>query len=49
MKKLIPQIEKLRQDFHPVQAAALAHKEFVSLIARMVRETQKDYLRLFLR
>lgn len=103
MKKLIPQIEKFRKSFHPVQAAALAHKEFVFLhpfidgngrtarllmnlillqsgypiaiippitrrdymdalelahandkefvffIARMVRETQKDYLRLFLK
>jgi Fic family protein len=103
MKKLTPQIEKFRKIYHPVKAAALAHKEFVfihpfvdgngraarllmnlillqegyniaiippairgeyinaleqahvdddnfvNLIARMVRETQKDYLRLFLK
>lgn len=103
MKELIPLIDKLRKEHHPVIAAALAHKEFVfihpfidgngrtarllmnlillqeqytiaiippimrrdyidsleqahtsdkefiQLIARMVRETQKDYLRLFLK
>lgn len=101
MKNLIPRIEELRKTKHPVEAAALAHKEFVFIhpfidgngrvsrllmnliliqegynigiippvarmeyidslekahiddrdfihfIARMVRETQKDYLRLF--
>ncbi len=103
MKSLIPQIEELRKNKHPVEVAALAHREFVFihpfidgngrvarllmnlillqenyniaiippavrgeyidslekahtdpaefifLIARMVRETQKDHLRLFLR
>lgn len=103
MKKLIPHLETLRKEHHPVKAAALAHKEFVFIhpfidgngrtarllmnlillqadycigiippimrrdyidaleqahvndgnfidfIARMVRETQKDYLRLFLK
>jgi Fic family protein len=103
MKQLIPNIEKIRKEHHPVKAAALAHKEFVFIhpfidgngrtarflmnlillqegyniaiippitrreyidplekahandhdfihfIARMVRETQKDYLRLFLK
>lgn len=103
MKELIPNIEALRKNNHPVKAAALANKEFVFihpfidgngrtarllmnlillqesyniaiippivrgeyieslekahvddhdfiyLIARMVRETQKDYLRLFLK
>ncbi len=101
MKGLIPKIKKLRKAKHPVEASALAHKDFVfihpfvdgngrvarllmnlvllqegyniaiippvvrqeyiqtlekahmddkdfiDLIARMVRETQKDYLRLF--
>lgn len=101
MKGLIPKIKKLKETKHPVEASALAHKEFVfihpfvdgngrvsrllmnlillqegyniavippairqeymqtlekartgdqdfiDLIARMVRETQKDYLRLF--
>lgn len=103
MKELIPNIEIFRKNKHPVEAAALAHKEFIFihpfidgngraarllmnlillqesyniaiippvvrgeyidalekahvddrdfiyLIARMVRETQKDYLRLFLK
>ena len=103
MHELIPHIEKYRKEFHPVKAAALAHKdfvfihpfidgngrtarllmnllllqegfniaiippitrreyidalelahttdeEFINFIARMVRETQKDYLRLFLK
>ncbi len=103
MEALIPRIDQLRKENHPVAAAALAHKEFVFIhpfidgngrtarllmnlillqenynisvippvmrreyidaleqahtddrefvqfIARMVRETQKDYLRLFLR
>jgi Fic family protein len=103
MKELIPHINTLRRENHPVKAAALAHKEFVFIhpfidgngraarllmnlillqegfniaiippitrreyidslelahttdqefihfIARMVRETQKDYLRLFLK
>jgi len=103
MKELIPRIDQLRRENHPVKAAALAHKEFVFIhpfidgngrtarllmnlillqekypvsiippitrreyidsleqahtddqgfvhfIARMVRETQKDYLRLFLK
>jgi Fic family protein len=103
MRKLIPRIRKLRKERHPVEAAALIHKEFVFIhpfidgngrvarllmnllllqenfnitvippvtrseyidalekahlderdfihfIARMVRETQKDYLRMFLR
>ncbi len=102
-KKLIPRIDTFRKEHHPVQAAALAHldfvfihpfidgngrtarllmnllllqenytiaiippitrreyidalehahidnKDFIHFIARMVRETQKDYLRLFLR
>lgn len=101
MKGLTPRIKKLRETKHPVEASALAHKDFVfihpfvdgngrvarlimnlvllqtgyniavippimrqeyiqtlekahtddkdfiDLIARMVRETQKDYLRLF--
>ena len=101
MKALSPRIKKLRKTMHPVEASALAHKEFVfihpfvdgngrvarllmnlillqtdynialippiirqeyiqtlekahtddkdfiDLIARMVRETQRDYLRLF--
>lgn len=101
VKALIPRIKKLKETRHAVEAAALAHKEFVfihpfvdgngrvarllmnlillqagyniaiippvmrqgyietlekahtddkdfiGLIARMVRETQKDYLRLF--
>ena len=103
MKEFIPLMETLRKEYHPVKAAALAHKEFVFIhpfidgngrtarllmnlillqenyniaiippiarreyidsleeahtsdqdfvhfIARMVRETQKDYLRLFLK
>lgn len=103
MKKLIPRISQLRKEKHPVEAAAILHKEFVFIhpfvdgngrvarllmnlfllqegyliaiippvvrreyidclegahqsdknfvhfIARMARETQKDYLRLFLR
>lgn len=103
MEKLIPGIKKLREENHPVKAAALAHKgfvfihpfidgngrtarllmnllllqenynisiippitrreyidsleqahvndsDFIYFIARMVRETQKDYLRLFLK
>ncbi len=103
MEKLIPNMAELRAKRHPVEAAALAHKEFVFIhpfidgngrvarllmnlilmqdgfniaiippitrreyidslekahtydrdfvqfIARMVRETQKDYLRLFLK
>lgn len=103
MQQLIPSIDQLRKKKHPVEAAALAHKEFVFIhpfidangrvarllmnlillqddfniaiippvtrreyidslekahtddrdfvhfIARMVRETQKDYLRLFLK
>lgn len=103
MKKLIPRIAKWRKEKHPVELAALVHKEFVFIhpfidgngrlarllmnllllqegynisiippitrreyidsleqahvddsefilfIARMVRETQKDYLRIFLR
>jgi Fic family protein len=103
MKELIPSMDELRGKKHPVEAAALAHKEFVFIhpfidgngrvarllmnlillqddfniaiippvtrreyidslekahvddrdficfIARMVRETQKDYLRLFLK
>lgn len=103
MKKLIPRISELRKGKHPVEAAALLHKEFVFIhpfidgngrvarllmnlfllqekyliaiippvtrreyidclekahvndgdlvhfIAHMVRETQKDYLRLFLK
>lgn len=103
MKELIPNMHRLRKEKHPVEAAALSHKEFVFIhpfidgngrvarllmnlillqedfniaiippitrreyidslekahiddrdfiyfIARMVRETQKDYLRLFLK
>jgi Fic family protein len=103
MQELIPRIDQLRKEHHPVKAAALAHKEFVFIhpfidgngraarlllnlillqegynivmippitrreyidaleqahtsdeafihfIARMVRETQKDHLRLFLK
>jgi Fic family protein len=103
MEKLVPRIDALRKEYHPVKVAALAHKEFVFIhpfidgngrtarllmnllllqdqytiaiippitrreyidaleqahvsdkefvhfIARMVRETQKDYLRLFLK
>jgi len=103
MKKLIPRVPQYRKDKHPVEAAALAHKDFVFIhpfidgngrvarllmnlvllqekfniamippvtrgtyieclekahvndsdfvefIARMVRESQKDYLRLFLK
>jgi Fic family protein len=103
MKKLIPRLKKIREENHPVKAAALAHMEFVFIhpfidgngrtarllmnllllqdgynitiippitrreyidsleqahidesdfvhfIARMVRESQKDYLRLFLK
>jgi len=103
MKSLISHIDMLRTKYHPIKAAALAHKEcvfihpfidgngrtarllmnllllqegytiaiippilrreyidaleeahtddqaFITFIARMVRETQKDYLRLFLR
>ena len=29
MKELIPKIEELRKTKHPVETAALAHKEFV--------------------
>lgn len=101
MKNLIPNLDKLRQEKHPVEFAALVHKEFVfihpfidgngrvarllmnlallqagyniaiippilrgeyirtlekahiddfdfiNFIAQMVKETQKDYLRLF--
>ena len=103
MKEMIPKLDRLKSEKHPVEAAALAHKEFVFIhpfidgngrvarllmnlfliqegfniaiippimrrdyidslekahiddqdfihfIARMVRETQKDYLRLFLK
>lgn len=103
MKQLLPRLAKIKKTMHPVEYAALAHKEFVfihpfidgngrvarllmnliliqagyciavippvlrseyiaslekahvddddfiDLIGRMVRETQKDYLRLFLK
>ncbi|HSX11496.1 MAG TPA: Fic family protein [Chlamydiales bacterium] len=103
MKEFILRLERLRKENHPVQAAALAHKEFVFIhpfidgngrtarllmnlillqehysiaiippvtrreyidsleqahvndkdfvyfIARMIRETQRDYIRLFLK
>ncbi len=40
------------KEVHPVQAAAIVHtngRAFIHFITRMVRESQKDYLRLFLK